>query len=594
MTCALNRGAKRMCFFPKLPQKCLTFPQICVIIVPGGAFMSNFIDKLVEAGIDIEMGGKDERLMHCPFCEHHNPKLSYNVVKDVWRCLVCDEKGNASKLARKLGLPEERSSGASYMESRGFDLNVSFIPENVIVKDKTIDFVLLDGKSIQSRKIDAKHKGDRFKITGTSCGYGANVAGNTHLLIVEGNFDALAASNLLPRDEWDVVATLGITNRKFLDLLPLQAYSEIVVAFDNEADEADQARIKSNRNALVGEIKERSTSAHVFTIDNISGEFKDLADEWKANGDIVPLMSRIEKLKVPVGAAEDTEYDTIDDLFDSMADYLSNPDKVRGQTTFSPGLDYMLGGGKRTGEITVTCAPAKTGKNTFWYMLMHKALTNNIPVGFASREVSPNTEVLPSLFSLEYKKAFRLIAERGELDKMLPKAKEKAKEWPLFFAKGYGVFDINALTKWVKSLKKNKGVTHFWVDHLHHCTYESEDFKEVAKLMTQLKTLAKTEDVHIDLIIQPKALQQKGVPLDSNSLRGGAALGQLLDNLIIVERHPNDRSILVVRLELARSPLARDDKKVYFQYNKETTELIEGELVDEDTENAISTPGYRE
>ncbi len=53
---------------------------------------------------------KDEYLFYCPYCEHHNPKLSINLEKNVYKCWVCDAKGkNIWRLVRKFGdSPDKR------------------------------------------------------------------------------------------------------------------------------------------------------------------------------------------------------------------------------------------------------------------------------------------------------------------------------------------------------------------------------------------------------------------------------------------------------------------------------------------------------
>ncbi len=45
-----------------------------------------------------------EHLFHCPFCNHHKPKLSLNIKKNVYKCWVCDASGrNIRRLIKKFG-----------------------------------------------------------------------------------------------------------------------------------------------------------------------------------------------------------------------------------------------------------------------------------------------------------------------------------------------------------------------------------------------------------------------------------------------------------------------------------------------------------
>lgn len=52
---------------------------------------------------------KDEHLYHCPFCHHHNKKLSINFTKRVWKCWVCGMAGrHLYSLAKKLNFNKEQ------------------------------------------------------------------------------------------------------------------------------------------------------------------------------------------------------------------------------------------------------------------------------------------------------------------------------------------------------------------------------------------------------------------------------------------------------------------------------------------------------
>ncbi len=58
---------------------------------------------------------KDEYLFYCPYCEHHNPKLSINLEKNVYKCWVCDAKGkNIWRLVRKFGNSPDKRKWRSF------------------------------------------------------------------------------------------------------------------------------------------------------------------------------------------------------------------------------------------------------------------------------------------------------------------------------------------------------------------------------------------------------------------------------------------------------------------------------------------------
>ena len=286
-----------------------------------------------------------------------------------------------------------------------------------------------------------------------------------------------------------------------------------------------------------------------------------------------------------VEAVEDTPLVSAADLFDDMVKYLSDKDQVMGLPTGIPGLDKILGGGKRLGEITVTHAHAKTGKNTLWHAMMYRWLEKGIPIAYASRELSPESEVLPNLLSL---KLGGNAWKKEITDEVKESYKTALSSWPLYFSKGYGCFPLEELTTWIEACVA-KGVQYFWIDHLHYLLEDPEDHKYASKFIKELKARAKRFNIHIDLVVQPNRLQE-GQRLSLDSIKGGAAIGQALDNLITLERVQSETpNITKLTLEVARSKLARPGK-IYLQYSPETTDFNECELVMEPKTEERSSP----
>ncbi len=237
-------------------------------------------------------------------------------------------------------------------------------------------------------------------------------------------------------------------------------------------------------------------------------------------------------------------------------------------TTGIQGLDALLGGGFRTGELTVLMAQAKTGKNTLYHHLIYKHLERGIAFGYASRELNPATEVIPNLLSI----AMQQNAWNASLDDTYQaKARQALSQWQLFFAPGYGYFDIQQIEAWFRALK-DLGVDHFLFDHFHYAL-QGEDYESTAKLIKGLKALTKTLDVHLSLIVQPRSLRE-GEQLSLATLRGGAAIGQALDNLLILERVRNEENVSKLTLEVARHKLASLGS-IYLKYDKSTTAFEE-------------------
>lgn len=279
--------------------------------------------------------------------------------------------------------------------------------------------------------------------------------------------------------------------------------------------------------------------------------------------------------KYPYRARENENFEksvivNAQELLDETFTYLSDKDKVKGDPTGIEGLDALLGGGFRTGELTVLMAQAKTGKNTLYHYLMYKYLQRGMSFGYASRELNPATEVIPNLLSI----SLRTNAWQANLDPAFrAQAQQVLSQWHLLFAPGYGYFDPQDIEQWFKECK-SLGVNHFLFDHFHYAL-NGEDYDMTTKLIKHLKSLTKSLDIHLSLIVQPRSLRD-GEQLSLATLRGGAAIGQALDNLLILERVKGETSISKLSLEVARHKLAKTGH-IYLKYNSTDTSFEEVE-----------------
>lgn len=290
-----------------------------------------------------------------------------------------------------------------------------------------------------------------------------------------------------------------------------------------------------------------------------------------------------QETKYPYQPKENSKLDSsiivnASELLDETFEYLADKDKVKGDPTGIDGLDKLLGGGFRTGELTVLMAQAKTGKNTLYHYLIYKHLERGIPFGYASRELNPATEVIPNLLSI----ALRTNAWTNDLGAdFRSSARQLLSQWPLLFAPGYGTFQPSEIEAWFRACKE-QGVDHFLFDHFHYAL-EGEDYEATARLIKKLKALTKELDIHLSLIVQPRSLRE-GEALSLATLRGGAAIGQALDNLLILERVRGDQAnISRLKLDQARHKLASLGE-IYLMYDKQTTgfEEVIKELVHEE------------
>jgi DNA primase len=60
--------------------------------------------RILKSVLGSNRRSNQEYLFYCPYCEHHKPKLSVNLEKNVYKCWVCDTKGrNLYHIIRKFG-----------------------------------------------------------------------------------------------------------------------------------------------------------------------------------------------------------------------------------------------------------------------------------------------------------------------------------------------------------------------------------------------------------------------------------------------------------------------------------------------------------
>lgn len=284
-------------------------------------------------------------------------------------------------------------------------------------------------------------------------------------------------------------------------------------------------------------------------------------------------------VKYPYQPKEETQQIAIRaiDLVNETYDYLSDKEKVKGESTGIDKLDAMLGGGFRHGEITVLMAEAKTGKNSLYHSLIHGMIKRGLGIGYASRELDPAREVIPNLLSIEFKENYWKVdlneKRRNQANGFLSSSN-------LWFAPGYGYFPLVEIEKWLVELT-SKGIKQFWMDHLHYML-EEEDHKIAARFMKELKTLAKRMDVHINLIVQPTKVLE-GMRLSLGSIKGGSAVGQALDNLLILERVRDQKNISKLTLEVGRHKLCNPGH-IHLAYNSETTTFEEAVVIEHEPE----------
>ena len=261
-----------------------------------------------------------------------------------------------------------------------------------------------------------------------------------------------------------------------------------------------------------------------------------------------------------------------DQYVDEMFSYLKDKNQINGQPVSIEGINDLLGGGLRRGEVPVLCATGKTGKSSLIHQLISDLLTASVAVGYASREMSPDREVIPNILSI--KKAENTFKVEID-DKKEKNYRNEIESWPLYFADGQGQFDREAFIRWVKDAKE-QGVEYFFVDHLHKLLME-ESWEEASEYVRLIKQVALQENVCIFTIIQPKNVENNDLESAGlAALRGGSRIGQEIDAMFVMSREKNQNNISKLNLVAARSKLAKTGE-IYIQYDPQTFKFTEVE-----------------
>jgi hypothetical protein len=114
---------------------------------------------------------------------------------------------------------------------------------------------------------------------------------------------------------------------------------------------------------------------------------------------------------------------------------------------------------------------------------------------------------------------------------------------------------------------------------------EEENTPIIAHTIKKIKTFTKRYNIHINLIVQPKNLME-GQRLSMDSLKGGSAINQAIDNLLILERVPEQKNITRLKLEIARHNLARPGE-IFLKYDPNTTAFEEVEFHPEEAQKKV-------
>jgi len=79
---------------------------------------------------------------HCPFCNHHNKKLTINIEKEVWNCFVCEARGRSfTRLMIKTG----NNQYISVFKKKSSNLDIDNLFKEEVKKEESVEIEIPKG-----------------------------------------------------------------------------------------------------------------------------------------------------------------------------------------------------------------------------------------------------------------------------------------------------------------------------------------------------------------------------------------------------------------------------------------------------------------
>jgi 5S rRNA maturation endonuclease (ribonuclease M5) len=410
---------------------------------------------------------------------------------------------------------------------------------------------------VKYRGIDAKSY--TSEAGSQSGGYWLTAPSRDKLLIVEGELDAVAGRLLGFEGSILALQTNKISQEA---LQESNNYRHVFLALDND---------EPGRDGL-NELSRILT--HSVPVTYPEG-VKDLNELLQTKGHT----EASEYLRLQTLTAVEKATVGLHESLDELVTYLSNTRNTRGDSTGWKAIDELLGGGLRPQEMTVVHSFAKVGKTSFILNLIHNLAKLDKKIAIASFEMSPATQLYPSLLSIAGQFNIRELNDKDKLLDCIQVLKTGCAYLNNITAfKQFGDSAWSDIAEWA-TLMRARGAEYLVLDHAGFCVTKMTDAEENQILAKNIKKLTLSLGMHILVVVQaPKS--KDGLSLQS--AYGGMAWSMNADNFIILERSKDDENELRVRLEAARYPGARPSyTPALLFYNRETCTLMQN-LNDQD------------
>jgi twinkle protein len=380
-----------------------------------------------------------------------------------------------------------------------------------------------DAGVVKGCKVKTKSKLFTYEgeTPGTLFGQHLFPATGKRVVITEGELDAASCSEAMPG--WPMVSlpSGAAAARKSIQraLQWLQGYEEIVLFFDN-----DEAGRKASEEAA-GVLPPGKTKIARLE------EYKDASDALQVND--------TEAIRRAIWDAKPYRPDGIIDG-KSLLDVVTTPNPPSDHDYPFSGLQQKLHG-IRFGELVTITAGSGIGKSSFCRELATHLLSAGERVGYLALEES-NRRTALGLMSAAVGKSLHL----GNHDRtaLTEAYNYSLAKWNLFLFDGFGSFDPDVIYNRIEYLACGLDTKVIFLDHLSILMsgLEGDERRMIDVTMTKLRSLVERTGIAMFLVSHLRRTSndtnhEEGARVTLGQLRGSAAIAQLSDGVIALERN---------------------------------------------------------
>jgi twinkle protein len=380
-----------------------------------------------------------------------------------------------------------------------------------------------DAGVLQGCKVKTKNKIFSYEgnVPGTLFGQHLFPATGKRVVITEGELDAASCQEVMPG--WPMVSlpSGAAAARKSVQraLQWLQGYEEIVLFFDN-----DEAGRKAAEDAA-GVLPPGKTKIARLE------EYKDASDALQADD--------TEAIRRAIWDAKPYRPDGIVDGR-SLLDLVTTPNPPCDYEYPFSGLNDKLHG-IRLGELVTITAGSGIGKSSVCRDIATHLLTAGERVGYLALEES-NRRTALGLMSAAVGKSLHI----GNHDRstLTDAYQATLANWNLFLFDGFGSFDPDVIYNRIEYLACGLDTKVIFLDHLSILMsgLEGDERRMIDQTMTKLRSLVERTGVAMFLVSHLRRTSndqnhEEGARVTLGQLRGSAAIAQLSDGVIALERN---------------------------------------------------------